>query len=224
MVVLLNVLIALYNSAYEDITDNATDEYLALFAQKTMQFVRAPDENVFIPPFNLIEIFCLILPIEWWMSRSAYERLNDYVMALIYGPLLVVTAFLETREAHRIRSNRKRNEADDDTIEEWEQLESTVDFEEDGWAKRVDATKPNVEVDGALFEVRKCKEEIAALKKMVELLVKDKMGNGEGSSDAIEGGDDKDHKVDKDGVVTVVDKDGKVVKHPRQRRRHSRNS
>ena len=30
MVVLLNVLIALYNSAYEDITDNATDEYLAL--------------------------------------------------------------------------------------------------------------------------------------------------------------------------------------------------
>ena len=49
VVVLLNVLIALYNSAYEDITDNATDEYLALFAQKTMQFVRAPDENVFIP-------------------------------------------------------------------------------------------------------------------------------------------------------------------------------
>lgn len=48
MVILLNVLIALYNSAYEDITDNATDEYLALFAQKTMQFVRAPDENVFI--------------------------------------------------------------------------------------------------------------------------------------------------------------------------------
>jgi hypothetical protein len=48
MVVLLNILIALYNSAYEDITDNAIDEYMALFAQKTMQFVRAPDENVFI--------------------------------------------------------------------------------------------------------------------------------------------------------------------------------
>lgn len=48
MVVLLNILIALYNSAYEDVTDNAVDEYMALFSQKTMQFVRAPDENVFI--------------------------------------------------------------------------------------------------------------------------------------------------------------------------------
>lgn len=47
--VLLNILIALYNSAYEDISGNAIDEYMAIFAQKTMQFVRAPDENVFIP-------------------------------------------------------------------------------------------------------------------------------------------------------------------------------
>lgn len=48
-IVLLNILIALYNSAYEDISGNAIDEYMAIFAQKTMQFVRAPDENVFIP-------------------------------------------------------------------------------------------------------------------------------------------------------------------------------
>ncbi|KAL8898468.1 MAG: hypothetical protein Q9207_006680 [Kuettlingeria erythrocarpa] len=46
--VLLNILIALYNSAYEDITENAIDEYMALFSHKTLQFVRAPDENVFI--------------------------------------------------------------------------------------------------------------------------------------------------------------------------------
>lgn len=45
---LLNILVALYNSAYSDITDNAGDEYMALFSQKTLQFVRAPDENVFI--------------------------------------------------------------------------------------------------------------------------------------------------------------------------------
>ena len=48
--------------AYENITDHATDEYMAIMAEKTMQFVstqlvldflltsqvRAPDENVFI--------------------------------------------------------------------------------------------------------------------------------------------------------------------------------
>lgn len=65
MVVLLNILIALYNSAYEDVTDNAVDEYMALFSQKTMQFVRAPDENVFIarklpPPFFSSSIHSLL--------------------------------------------------------------------------------------------------------------------------------------------------------------------
>jgi hypothetical protein len=70
--VLLNILIALYNSAYEDIYENADDEYLALFAQKTMQFVRAPDENVFIAPFNLIEVFLLVIPLEWWMTKKVY--------------------------------------------------------------------------------------------------------------------------------------------------------
>ncbi len=57
--VLLNILIALYNSAYEDITENAIDEYMALFSQKTLQFVRAPDENVFIPrKFYLSFLVC----------------------------------------------------------------------------------------------------------------------------------------------------------------------
>jgi len=45
MVVLLNILVALYSSAYSDVTEDATDEYMALFAQKAIQFVRAPDEN-----------------------------------------------------------------------------------------------------------------------------------------------------------------------------------
>src|SRR5277367_2579468 len=97
MVILLNILIALYNSAYQDITDNAIDEYMALFAQKTMRFVRAPDENVFIAPFNLIEVFFLIIPFEWWMDANCYERLNNYVMAVIYSPLLTVTAYHEAR-------------------------------------------------------------------------------------------------------------------------------
>ena len=74
--VLLNILIALYNSAYEDIYENANDEYLALLAQKTMQFVRAPDENVFIAPFNLIEVFLLTIPFEWWMNKKLYKRIK----------------------------------------------------------------------------------------------------------------------------------------------------
>ncbi|KAM3423689.1 hypothetical protein BST61_g1102 [Cercospora zeina] len=178
IVILLNILIALYNSAYEDITGNATDEYLALFAQKTMQFVRAPDENVFIAPFNIIEIFCLIIPFEWWMSKARYEQLNDLVMGIIYSPLLLITALLETRTARLVRFNRSRHESDDDTIEEWEQLEPELDVEGTGWSKRVEETSPDVVVDGTLLEVRKLRDDIDELKKMIRELTPEPQTQG----------------------------------------------
>lgn len=170
MVILLNILIALYNSAYEDVTDNAVDEYMALFAQKTQQFVRAPDENVFIAPFNLIEIFCLIIPFEWWMSKDRYERLNNFVMGVIYSPLLMITAALEVRDARNVTSNRKRGEEDDDTIEEWEQLVGECDWEYEGWSKKVEGSKPNVETDATVLELLQLKEQIREVKQMMERL------------------------------------------------------
>lgn len=172
MVVLLNILIALYNSAYQDITDNATDEYLALFAQKTMQYVRAPDENVFISPLNLIEIFVLVLPLEWWMPKSKYERFNYYIMAIIYSPLLVLTAALETRQAHLIRSNKRRGVEDEDECEEWEQLQDQCDFEADGWDRKVCETKPNVE-QSAITECMELKKQLAELKTLVEKVLRE---------------------------------------------------
>jgi len=170
LVILLNVLIALFNSAYEDIYRNADDEFLALLSQKTVQFVRAPDENVFIPPFNLIEVFLLALPLEWWMDKKLYERINDVVMAVIYAPLLAIAAYFETRAAAEIRRNRSRGEDDDDTVEEWEQMAGQVDFEGDGWNKRVDRVKPNVEDGPAVQEVRKLREEVEKLKEMIAQL------------------------------------------------------
>lgn len=180
MVVLLNILIALYNSAYEDITDNAVDEYMALFSQKTMQFVRAPDENVFIAPLNLVEVFFLIIPFEWWMPRRAYARLNDYVMAFLYSPLLFVAAWFETRSAKMVRSNRKRGEEDDDTVEEWEQMAGEVDFEGEGWDKKVAAAKSNVEEDQATRAVLELRTEVRELKELLLQLVKEK-GSGNGA-------------------------------------------
>jgi hypothetical protein len=170
MVILLNILIALYNSAYEDITENAIDEYMAMFAQKTLQFVRAPDENVFIAPFNLIELIFLIIPFEWWMPSQQYERLNNYVMGVVYAPLLLITAALESYEARSVRRNRSRGEEDDDTVEEWEELSDEVDFEGEGWDKKVDGTKPVVEVDADVVEIRELKEEMKELKRLIRAL------------------------------------------------------
>lgn len=167
---LLNILIALYNSAYEDITGNAIDEYLALFSQKTMQFVRAPDENVFIAPFNLIEILLLILPLEWWMPTPQYERLNNYVMGFIYSPLLLITSFIETKQAHVVRHNRRHHERDDDTTEEWEHMMGQCDFDNEGWTKKVEVTRPNVENDATVLEVRELKTQITELRKMIQEL------------------------------------------------------
>ena len=143
---------------------------MALFAHKTLQFVRAPDENVFIAPFNLIEIFCLILPFEWWMSTDRYERLNNFVMAVLYSPLLLITAWVETKQAWVVRRNRRSGEDDDDTVEEWEQMDGQLDFEGEGWAKKVEGSKPCVDTDGAILEARECKEEVRALKEQLDEL------------------------------------------------------
>ncbi|KAL2861144.1 putative potassium ion channel Yvc1 [Aspergillus lucknowensis] len=178
LTILLNILIALYNSAYEAISGNATDEYMAIFAQKTMQFVRAPDENVFIPPFNLVEIIFLIIPFEWWLPREQYARLNDIVMGIIYSPLLLVIGFLELREAHRIRRNRRRGEEDDDNMEEWEHIAEQVDFElDDTWKQSVRETSPNVHVDHCSLEVAQLKEQVQILTETIRQLTDDNMAS-----------------------------------------------
>ncbi|TGZ77081.1 vacuolar cation channel [Ascodesmis nigricans] len=168
MVILLNILIALYGQAYSDITENATDEYLALFAHKTLQFVRAPDENVFLPPYNLIETFFLILPFEWWLTKAQYARLNDWVMRILYSPFMLCIAWLESHEARKVSANRARGEADDDSTEEWEELANELDMETSGWDKRVVDTVPDVEEDKCCQLVRELQKEVKELREMVE--------------------------------------------------------
>jgi hypothetical protein len=149
---------------------------MALFSQKTMQFVRAPDENVFIAPFNLIEVFLLILPFEWWMSTARYERLNNYVMGVIYSPLLLVTAWLETKDAYKVQGNRRLGESDEDEVQEWEgNGVGEMDFGADGWAEAVEGSRPNVETEAAVLEVRGLKVQVEELKRILE-----ERGKGEG--------------------------------------------
>lgn len=172
MVILLNILIALYNQAYTDITENATDEYLALFSHKTIQFVRAPDENVFIPPLNLVEIFGLILPLEWWLAKDTYAHLNDIIMKIVYSPFLLGVAYWETRSARWVSSNRARGEEDDDTKEEWEEFEGDGEVLEaqDDWEEEIKAAVPNVEEDMATQEVKRLKEMLDVIGADLKLL------------------------------------------------------
>ena len=104
------------------------------------------------------------------MDSYRYERLNNYVMGVIYSPALLVTSVYETYQARKVRSARKRGDVDDDEIEEWEQIEGEVDFESEGWEKKVMSSKPDVEVDTDVVEIRELKKQVDELMKMVSKL------------------------------------------------------
>ncbi|KAJ7930058.1 hypothetical protein B0H13DRAFT_1963066 [Mycena leptocephala] len=97
--ILLNILISLFSSAYQDVVDDAEAQYLAFFASKTVSMIRAPDSYVYPAPFNLVELF-LISPFElFWccsLSPSAYAKLNRFVMATVFFIPLTMIAFYES--------------------------------------------------------------------------------------------------------------------------------
>lgn len=110
-VILMNILIALYSTAYAAIVENANDEYFALVAQKTLRYIRAPDENLYVPPFNLVEFF--VIPFGFILSKNAFRYLNHYVMLVLYSPLLAYITMDELSNARRIQYNRFKGLPDD---------------------------------------------------------------------------------------------------------------
>ncbi|VEU22575.1 DEKNAAC103592 [Brettanomyces naardenensis] len=113
VLILLNILIALYSQAYSDVVENATDEYLAQYSSKILKYIRAPDEKIFCPPLNLVEIVFLDIPFSWWLQKKTYDSLCDKIMLVLYAPLLVFIGNYESSEARRILYNRQMQVADD---------------------------------------------------------------------------------------------------------------
>ncbi|PPQ77679.1 hypothetical protein CVT25_011114 [Psilocybe cyanescens] len=116
-IILLNVLISLFSSAYSDVIEDAEAQYLAFFASKTVGMIRAPDSYVYPAPFNLIEAF-LVAPLEYVilflgvrlyltsplsrffpyvrLNEKTYAKLNRYVMGSIFIVPLTLIAFVES--------------------------------------------------------------------------------------------------------------------------------
>lgn len=87
------------------------------------------------------------------MERRKYQKLNDYVMTVLYSPFMLLIAFIESREAHRVSGNRARGEQDDDAIEEWEEMQGD-DILGGGWSEKVEKTVPNIEENPAILEIK----------------------------------------------------------------------
>ena len=106
-------------------------------------------------------------------------------MGILYSPLLLLTSFLETRHARRIQLSRRLSDSSvngntlngddmDDTAfgAEWEEMAVHLGvnegvWERDGWKEEVEKSRPNVEVDAAVAEVRRCRVEIEGLREMM---------------------------------------------------------
>jgi len=149
--------------------------------------VRAPDENVYVAPLNLIEIFLVALPFEWGLPKARYERLNDVVMGVVYAPLLCVSALFERRMALEINENRSRGGEDDYVAEEWDHVHrhAGLDFDGDGWAERVASVRTNLEVKPAVLEVLRLRAEVGDLRAAIaDLAAAVAQGGGPAAADA----------------------------------------
>ena len=92
-------------------------------------------------------------------------------MGVLYSPLLLLTAWVETHQAERIRWNRRRGEEDEDDVQEWENVAEGVDFDlHDSWKEEVKQSTPDIKVDRCTVEVRQLKEQVALLTEMVKKL------------------------------------------------------
>ncbi|GAA5824388.1 hypothetical protein JCM11251_000401 [Rhodosporidiobolus azoricus] len=94
IVILLNVLVALFSTSYSECVDESEDTFLSFFAGKTVSAVRAPDQYVYPAPFNLVE--GLILPLELVLSVETYGKINRVLMSFLFFIPISCIAIWET--------------------------------------------------------------------------------------------------------------------------------
>ncbi|KAI0660794.1 hypothetical protein C8Q70DRAFT_972498 [Cubamyces menziesii] len=181
-VVLLNVLISLFSSAYEDVVEDAAAEYLTYFAGKVISMIRAPDEFIYPPPFNIVEIF-FVAPFEFFVSEKTYAKINHYVMLVVFFVPLCVIALYEAQ------LDPAKNRWVKDWFRDADEAGSDAPHFQDPEVEGPDAArglrickKPFSELVGAfpdtthsseaviISEVKELKAEIMELKKMIAAL------------------------------------------------------
>ncbi|KAF9917297.1 hypothetical protein BX616_001423 [Lobosporangium transversale] len=107
-IILLNLLIALFNSSYTNITDSAEKEYLALFTFKVFSYLKSPDEFPYAAPFNLLEVF-FVIPLSYVLSKTSYRKLNRGVMGPLFCIPILIIALAERRRYLYLSNTNEEN-------------------------------------------------------------------------------------------------------------------
>ncbi|KAK3818072.1 MAG: hypothetical protein J3R72DRAFT_460429 [Linnemannia gamsii] len=110
-IILLNLLVALFNSSYTNITDSSEKEYLALFTFKVFSYLKSPDQFPYAAPFNLIEVF-FVIPFSPILSKQNYRSLNRVVMGVLFWIPVLSIAYGEQKRYLKLSSTN-----DDDDIQ-----------------------------------------------------------------------------------------------------------
>ncbi|EKM79852.1 hypothetical protein AGABI1DRAFT_57071 [Agaricus bisporus var. burnettii JB137-S8] len=184
-IVLLNVLISLFSSAYSDVVDNAEAQYLAFFSAKTIGMIRAPDVYVYPAPFNLIEI-SFIVPFEifpyFHLSEKNYAKLNRFVMSFIFFIPLTIIALYESTSSSFSKNRWTENwfRGDDEAAEDTP--ESRNPIVDDPSCPGMEISKETFEKLVTVFPNTTQSSELTILREIDELkkklnLILDKMDN-----------------------------------------------
>ncbi|SCZ94771.1 BZ3500_MvSof-1268-A1-R1_Chr12-1g03647 [Microbotryum saponariae] len=188
LVILLNILVALFGSAYAECTDEAVPTFLAFFSGKTISAIRAPDQYVYPAPFNCESNSCLdpsliellILPLEMILSKEAYKKLNRILMSIVFFIPLCFIALFESTHSSRRSSDYQSLTIEPDEFTSSDEDPSPHSQEDDLGAsepegmliskvKFEDLKKelPNLDrskLDEVLWEVKKLGEEVRKLR------------------------------------------------------------
>ena len=108
-IILLNLLVALFNSSYTNITDSSEKEYLALYTFKVFSYLKSPDEFPYAAPFNIIEVF-FIIPWSMVVSRKTYAKINRIVMGALFCIPILIIARVERKRYLKLRNTNEENE------------------------------------------------------------------------------------------------------------------
>ncbi len=96
---------------------------------------------MFIPPFNLVEVFILV-PLEQILPKQRYKHLNDIIMGMLYAPFLSCIAFYESRYMALKQATENGSFEDEDWGDDEVSEERAID-----WAKVVHDAIPTMESD-----------------------------------------------------------------------------
>ena len=110
---LINILIAIFSTSYSKIVENSNAEFLALNLEKTLRFIRMPDDTVYIPPLNLIEL--LLQPVSFYIrkvykkdSAKKLKKFHNFFLQILFAPALFIIAINECKDAKRAFYNKMK--------------------------------------------------------------------------------------------------------------------